>query len=45
MLIQDWDTAGLVFLDYILVIEMVDKIQQVGLSRVPHLPHDDRHSL
>lgn len=28
-LIQDWDTAGLVYLDYIRVIEMLDRIQQV----------------
>uniref|UniRef100_A0A803TVZ6 Nuclear pore complex protein Nup98-Nup96 n=1 Tax=Anolis carolinensis TaxID=28377 RepID=A0A803TVZ6_ANOCA len=28
-LIQDWDTAGLVFLDYIQVIEMLNRIQQV----------------
>ncbi|XP_066475536.1 nuclear pore complex protein Nup98-Nup96 [Tiliqua scincoides] len=28
-LIQDWDTAGLVFLDYISVIEMLDRIQQL----------------
>ncbi|KFZ63494.1 Nuclear pore complex protein Nup98-Nup96, partial [Podiceps cristatus] len=28
-LIQDWEMAGLVFLDYICVIEMLDRIQQV----------------
>lgn len=28
-LIQAWDTAGLVFLDYLQVIEMVSRIQQV----------------
>lgn len=28
-LIQDWEMAGLVYLDYIRVIEMVDRIQQV----------------
>lgn len=28
-LIQGWDTAGLVFLDYLQVIEMVSRIQQV----------------
>lgn len=28
-LIQDWELAGLVYLDYIRVIEMVDRIQQV----------------
>uniref|UniRef100_A0A670Z476 Nuclear pore complex protein Nup98-Nup96 n=1 Tax=Pseudonaja textilis TaxID=8673 RepID=A0A670Z476_PSETE len=28
-LIQGWDTAGLVFLDYLRVIEMVSRIQQV----------------
>lgn len=33
-LIQDWDTAGLVFLDYISVIEMLDRIQQVALWRL-----------
>ncbi|XP_053164847.1 nuclear pore complex protein Nup98-Nup96 isoform X2 [Hemicordylus capensis] len=31
-LIQDWDTAGLVFLDYIRVVEMLDKIQQLDCS-------------
>uniref|UniRef100_A0A803XWG8 Nuclear pore complex protein Nup98-Nup96 n=1 Tax=Meleagris gallopavo TaxID=9103 RepID=A0A803XWG8_MELGA len=39
-LIQDWELAGLVYLDYIRVIEMVDRIQQVTRS-VP-APH---HSL
>lgn len=29
VLIQDWEVAGLVYLDYIHVIEMVDRIQQV----------------
>lgn len=29
VLIQDWEVAGLVYLDYIRVIEMVDRIQQV----------------
>lgn len=28
-LIQDWEMAGLVYLDYIRVIEMLDRIQQV----------------
>ena len=28
-LIQDWEVAGLVYLDYIRVIEMLDRIQQV----------------
>uniref|UniRef100_A0A8D0HHS4 Nuclear pore complex protein Nup98-Nup96 n=1 Tax=Sphenodon punctatus TaxID=8508 RepID=A0A8D0HHS4_SPHPU len=28
-LIQEWDTAGLVYLDYLGVIEMLDRIQQV----------------
>uniref|UniRef100_A0A803TMV9 Nuclear pore complex protein Nup98-Nup96 n=1 Tax=Anolis carolinensis TaxID=28377 RepID=A0A803TMV9_ANOCA len=37
-LIQDWDTAGLVFLDYIQVIEMLNRIQQVGSS-----PRDKEH--
>ncbi|XP_061485203.1 nuclear pore complex protein Nup98-Nup96 isoform X2 [Rhineura floridana] len=32
VLIQDWDTAGLVFLDYIRVIEMLDRIQQLDCS-------------
>uniref|UniRef100_A0A674INM7 Nuclear pore complex protein Nup98-Nup96 n=1 Tax=Terrapene triunguis TaxID=2587831 RepID=A0A674INM7_9SAUR len=31
-LIQDWDTAGLVYLDYIRVIEMLDRIQQLDCS-------------
>ncbi|XP_062983422.1 nuclear pore complex protein Nup98-Nup96 isoform X2 [Elgaria multicarinata webbii] len=31
-LIQDWDTAGLVFLDYIQVIEKLSKIQQLDCS-------------
>ncbi|NXX97999.1 NUP98 protein, partial [Centropus bengalensis] len=31
-LIQDWETAGLVYLDYILVIEMLDRIQQLDCS-------------
>ncbi|KAH0625336.1 hypothetical protein JD844_033863 [Phrynosoma platyrhinos] len=31
-LIQDWDTAGLVFLDYIRVIEMLNRIQQLDCS-------------
>ncbi|NWX05403.1 NUP98 protein, partial [Caloenas nicobarica] len=31
-LIQDWDTAGLVYLDYIRVIEMLDRIQQLDSS-------------
>ncbi|XP_048349600.1 nuclear pore complex protein Nup98-Nup96-like [Sphaerodactylus townsendi] len=31
-LIQDWETAGLVFLDYIRVIEMVGRIQQLDCS-------------
>nr|XP_008121637.1 PREDICTED: nuclear pore complex protein Nup98-Nup96 [Anolis carolinensis] len=31
-LIQDWDTAGLVFLDYIQVIEMLNRIQQTDCS-------------
>lgn len=29
-LIQDWELAGLVYLDYIRVNEMLDRIQQVG---------------
>lgn len=28
-LIQDWETSGLVYLDYIRVIEMLHRIQQV----------------
>ncbi|XP_064414128.1 nuclear pore complex protein Nup98-Nup96 isoform X2 [Latimeria chalumnae] len=32
-LIQDWDTAGLVYLDYIWVIESLDRIQQVEPPR------------
>ncbi|XP_033001542.1 nuclear pore complex protein Nup98-Nup96 isoform X3 [Lacerta agilis] len=31
-LIQDWDTAGLVFLDYIRILEMLDRIQQLDCS-------------
>uniref|UniRef100_A0A8V5GP24 Nuclear pore complex protein Nup98-Nup96 n=1 Tax=Melopsittacus undulatus TaxID=13146 RepID=A0A8V5GP24_MELUD len=31
-LIQDWETAGLVYLDYIRVIEMLDRIQQLDCS-------------
>ncbi|XP_049745938.1 nuclear pore complex protein Nup98-Nup96 isoform X4 [Elephas maximus indicus] len=31
-LIQDWDTSGLVYLDYIRVIEMLHRIQQVDCS-------------
>ncbi|KAM9388581.1 nuclear pore complex protein Nup98-Nup96 [Phaethornis superciliosus] len=31
-LIQDWEMAGLVYLDYILVIEMLDRIQQLDCS-------------
>ncbi|KAK9402698.1 nuclear pore complex protein Nup98-Nup96 [Crotalus adamanteus] len=31
-LIQGWDTAGLVFLDYLQVIEMVDRIQQLDCT-------------
>ncbi|OXB53345.1 hypothetical protein ASZ78_016642, partial [Callipepla squamata] len=31
-LIQDWELAGLVYLDYIHVIEMVDRIQQLDCS-------------
>ncbi|XP_054829364.1 nuclear pore complex protein Nup98-Nup96 isoform X2 [Eublepharis macularius] len=31
-LIQDWETAGLVFLDYIRVIEMLSRIQQLDCS-------------
>ncbi|XP_052555226.1 nuclear pore complex protein Nup98-Nup96 isoform X3 [Tympanuchus pallidicinctus] len=31
-LIQDWELAGLVYLDYIRVIEMVDRIQQLDCS-------------
>ncbi|XP_044274493.1 nuclear pore complex protein Nup98-Nup96 isoform X2 [Varanus komodoensis] len=31
-LIQDWDTAGLVFLDYTQVIEMLHRIQQLDCS-------------
>ncbi|XP_045148995.1 nuclear pore complex protein Nup98-Nup96 isoform X4 [Echinops telfairi] len=31
-LIQDWDTSGLVYLDYIRVIEMLHHIQQVDCS-------------
>ncbi|NXC48597.1 NUP98 protein, partial [Penelope pileata] len=31
-LIQDWEVAGLVYLDYIRVIEMVDRIQQLDCS-------------
>ncbi|NXX51457.1 NUP98 protein, partial [Tricholaema leucomelas] len=31
-LIQDWELAGLVYLDYILVIEMVDRIQQLDCA-------------
>ncbi|XP_016073611.1 PREDICTED: nuclear pore complex protein Nup98-Nup96 isoform X2 [Miniopterus natalensis] len=31
-LIQDWETAGLVYLDYIRVLEMVHQIQQVECS-------------
>uniref|UniRef100_A0A8D2MMP2 Nuclear pore complex protein Nup98-Nup96 n=1 Tax=Zonotrichia albicollis TaxID=44394 RepID=A0A8D2MMP2_ZONAL len=30
-LIQDWERAGLVYLDYIRVNEMLDRIQQVGI--------------
>lgn len=32
-LIQDWETSGLVYLDYIRVIEMLHRIQQV--SKIP----------
>ncbi|XP_040390705.1 nuclear pore complex protein Nup98-Nup96 isoform X1 [Cygnus olor] len=32
VLIQDWEVAGLVYLDYIRVIEMVDRIQQLDCS-------------
>ncbi|XP_076969861.1 nuclear pore complex protein Nup98-Nup96 isoform X1 [Tamandua tetradactyla] len=32
-LIQDWDTSGLVYLDYIQVTEMLHHIQQVDCSR------------
>uniref|UniRef100_H3A040 Nuclear pore complex protein Nup98-Nup96 n=1 Tax=Latimeria chalumnae TaxID=7897 RepID=H3A040_LATCH len=35
-LIQDWDTAGLVYLDYIWVIESLDRIQQVSLRSHLH---------
>ncbi|XP_030328960.1 nuclear pore complex protein Nup98-Nup96 [Strigops habroptila] len=31
-LIQDWEMAGLVYLDYIRVIEMLDRIQQLDCS-------------
>uniref|UniRef100_A0A663M311 Nuclear pore complex protein Nup98-Nup96 n=1 Tax=Athene cunicularia TaxID=194338 RepID=A0A663M311_ATHCN len=31
-LIQDWEVAGLVYLDYIRVIEMLDRIQQLDCS-------------
>ncbi|XP_017205442.1 nuclear pore complex protein Nup98-Nup96 isoform X15 [Oryctolagus cuniculus] len=31
-LIQDWETSGLVYLDYIQVIEMLHRIQQVDFS-------------
>ncbi|XP_065601801.1 nuclear pore complex protein Nup98-Nup96 isoform X2 [Cyrtonyx montezumae] len=31
-LIQDWELAGLVYLDYIRVIEMLDRIQQLDCS-------------
>ncbi|NWX20069.1 NUP98 protein, partial [Aegotheles bennettii] len=31
-LIQDWEVAGLVYLDYIHVIEMLDRIQQLDCS-------------
>ncbi|XP_035757548.1 nuclear pore complex protein Nup98-Nup96 isoform X2 [Egretta garzetta] len=31
-LIQDWEMAGLVYLDYICVIEMLDRIQQLDCS-------------
>ncbi|NXA43427.1 NUP98 protein, partial [Eudromia elegans] len=31
-LIQDWETAGLVYLDYIRVTEMLDRIQQLDCS-------------
>ncbi|KAM9247527.1 nuclear pore complex protein Nup98-Nup96 isoform 3-T3 [Leptosomus discolor] len=31
-LIQDWETAGLVYLDYIRVTEMLDRIQQLECS-------------
>ncbi|KAM6342136.1 nuclear pore complex protein Nup98-Nup96 isoform 2-T3 [Podargus strigoides] len=31
-LIQDWETAGLVYLDYIRVIEMLDRIRQLDCS-------------
>nr|XP_033803270.1 nuclear pore complex protein Nup98-Nup96 isoform X3 [Geotrypetes seraphini] len=31
-LIQDWDTAGLLFLDYIRVLEMLNRIQQQDCS-------------
>lgn len=30
--IQDWDTAGRVYLDYIRVIKMLQEIQQVPLA-------------
>ncbi|XP_077197228.1 nuclear pore complex protein Nup98-Nup96 isoform X2 [Paroedura picta] len=32
LLIQDWETEGLVFLDYITVIEMLGRIQQLDCS-------------
>nr|XP_020647578.1 nuclear pore complex protein Nup98-Nup96 isoform X6 [Pogona vitticeps] len=32
ILIQDWETAGLVFLDYICIIEMLNRIQQLDCS-------------
>lgn len=34
-LIQDWELAGLVYLDYIHVNEMLDRIQQVGPAAFP----------
>lgn len=36
-LIQDWELAGLVYLDYIRVNEMLDRIQQVRAAAVPGL--------
>ncbi|KAJ7320252.1 hypothetical protein JRQ81_019763 [Phrynocephalus forsythii] len=32
VLIQDWENAGLVFLDYIRIIEMLDRIRQLDCS-------------
>lgn len=45
--IQDWDTAGRVYLDYIRVIKTLQEIQQVPKNQEPHISNYEqvRHSL